>query len=121
VGDFKERSSIYVGGDTMSRAHRALLYAVGFTAEQIDKPLVAVVNTWNEIHAGHSHLNRLRNFPEKANILYFWRCKKANSELGPYPLYVGQYMSNAMDFEAGILWPKNFGAFSDANRLRFCH
>ena len=61
MSDLKERSAIYVGADTMSRAHRVLLYAVGFTAEQIDKPLVAVVNTWNEIHAGHSHLRLFRH------------------------------------------------------------
>jgi dihydroxy-acid dehydratase len=59
MSDLKERSNIYVGSDTMSSAHRALLYAVGFTSEQIERPLVAVVNTWNELHAGHFHLNRL--------------------------------------------------------------
>jgi len=29
------------------------------TKQQIERPLVAVVNTWNELHAGHAHLNRL--------------------------------------------------------------
>jgi dihydroxy-acid dehydratase len=55
----KERSHIYLGGDPSARGHRALLYAVGFTAEQIERPLVAVANTWNELHPGHFHLNRL--------------------------------------------------------------
>jgi len=38
---------------------QSLLSAVGFTGEQVERPLVAVVNTWNEVHAGHFHLNRL--------------------------------------------------------------
>ena len=59
MSELKERSNIYLGGDPTARGHRALLYAVGFTSEQIEKPLVAVVNTWNELHPGHFHLNRL--------------------------------------------------------------
>jgi dihydroxy-acid dehydratase len=55
----KERSQVYLGGDPLTRFRRALLYTIGFTQEQIDKPLVAVANTWNELHPGHFHLNRL--------------------------------------------------------------
>jgi len=40
-------------------AHRALLYSVGFTEEDFGKPLVAVVNSWNEIVPGHIHLRSL--------------------------------------------------------------
>ena len=40
-------------------AHRALLYSVGFTGEDFGKPLVAVVNSWNEIVPGHIHLRSL--------------------------------------------------------------
>ena len=40
-------------------AHRALLYATGMTREDFEKPLVAVVNSWNEIVPGHIHLRRL--------------------------------------------------------------
>jgi len=40
-------------------AHRALLYSVGFTKEDFGKPVVAVVNSWNEIVAGHIHLRGL--------------------------------------------------------------
>lgn len=39
--------------------HRALLKCVGFTDEDISKPLVAVVNSWNELVPGHIHLNTL--------------------------------------------------------------
>ncbi|UCD56224.1 MAG: dihydroxy-acid dehydratase [Candidatus Hydrogenedentota bacterium] len=59
MGELKERSQIYLGGEPSARARRALLYAVGFTSEQIERPLVGIVNTWNELHAGHRHLNRL--------------------------------------------------------------
>ncbi len=55
----KQRSQTYIGSDPTARGHRALLYAVGFTREQVEKPLVAVVNTWNELHPGHFHLNRI--------------------------------------------------------------
>ncbi|MBN1686636.1 MAG: dihydroxy-acid dehydratase [Spirochaetales bacterium] len=40
-------------------AHRALLYSVGFKKEDFGKPIIAVVNSWNEIVAGHIHLREL--------------------------------------------------------------
>ena len=40
-------------------AHRALLYGLGFTEEDFGKPMIAVVNSWNEIVAGHVHLNTI--------------------------------------------------------------
>jgi dihydroxy-acid dehydratase len=40
-------------------AHRALLYATGMSREDFEKPLVAVVNSWNEIVPGHVHLRKL--------------------------------------------------------------
>ena len=40
-------------------AHRALLYSVGLTEGDFGKPLVAVVNSWNEIVPGHIHLRSL--------------------------------------------------------------
>jgi len=39
--------------------HRALLYATGMEKEDFEKPLVAVVNSWNEIVPGHIHLRKL--------------------------------------------------------------
>jgi dihydroxy-acid dehydratase len=56
----KDRSSILLRSETlMQRSLRGLIYSVGVTREQIEKPFVAVVNTWNELHPGHFHLNRL--------------------------------------------------------------
>ncbi len=40
-------------------AHRALLYSVGFKKDDFGKPIIAVVNSWNEIVAGHIHLREL--------------------------------------------------------------
>lgn len=37
--------------------HRALYYSMGFLPEDLDKPLVAVVNTQNETMPGHVHLD----------------------------------------------------------------
>ncbi|WP_455278943.1 dihydroxy-acid dehydratase [[Eubacterium] cellulosolvens] len=39
--------------------HRALFKCAGFTDEDLNKPLVAVVNSWNELVPGHMHLNAL--------------------------------------------------------------
>lgn len=39
--------------------HRALFKCAGFTDEDLSKPLVAVVNSWNELVPGHMHLNAL--------------------------------------------------------------
>lgn len=39
--------------------HRALLRGVGLDDEAMEKPLIAVVNSWNEVVPGHIHLDRL--------------------------------------------------------------
>ncbi len=38
---------------------RSLLKAIGFTDEELEKPLVGVVNSWNEYVPGHVHLKRI--------------------------------------------------------------
>ncbi len=40
-------------------AHRSLFYAMGYTPEELDRPLVAVVNSQNEIVPGHFHLDSI--------------------------------------------------------------
>jgi dihydroxy-acid dehydratase len=40
-------------------AHRALLHVVGVTHGDQGKPLVAIVNSWNEVVPGHIHLRAL--------------------------------------------------------------
>lgn len=39
--------------------HRALYYSMGFLPEELDKPLVAVVNSQNESMPGHVHLDTI--------------------------------------------------------------
>jgi len=39
--------------------HRGLLKAMGITDEEIERPFVAVVNSWNEFVPGHIHLQNL--------------------------------------------------------------
>ena len=37
-------------------SHRSLLYALGCTREDIDKPFIGVVNSFTEVVPGHIHL-----------------------------------------------------------------
>jgi len=39
--------------------HRSLLYASGLTPEDLEKPLIGVVNSYNEIVPGHIHLDKI--------------------------------------------------------------
>ncbi|MDY7078431.1 MAG: dihydroxy-acid dehydratase [Chloroflexota bacterium] len=39
--------------------HRSLFYATGLTPEELDRPLVGVVNSYNEIVPGHVHLDKV--------------------------------------------------------------
>lgn len=54
----KKNSDIVLKGD--SRApHRSLLYAMGYSEEDFDKPIIGVVNAYNEIIPGHIQLNEI--------------------------------------------------------------
>lgn len=51
------RSSVLVNGNMAGpRAH---LRGMGMTTEEMAKPFIGVINTHNELHPGHIHLNRL--------------------------------------------------------------
>ncbi|HAP93568.1 MAG TPA: dihydroxy-acid dehydratase, partial [Desulfotomaculum sp.] len=39
--------------------HRSLLKALGYVEEELDRPLIGVVNSYNEIVPGHLHLNEI--------------------------------------------------------------
>jgi dihydroxy-acid dehydratase len=39
--------------------HRALFKATGLTDEEIERPFIGVVNSWNEFIPGHIHLDKL--------------------------------------------------------------
>lgn len=53
-----ERSSKMKSGLTKA-PHRSLLYALGLTREEIDRPFVGVVNAANEVVPGHLHLDTI--------------------------------------------------------------
>lgn len=52
------RSDIVKKGSTRA-AHRALFYAMGYTPQDLQKPLIGVVNAFNEIIPGHIHLRTI--------------------------------------------------------------
>ncbi|WP_432662008.1 dihydroxy-acid dehydratase [Wukongibacter baidiensis] len=52
------KSNKIVGGAKGAPA-RSLFYGMGYTREEIDKPLIGIVNAHNEIIAGHIHLDRI--------------------------------------------------------------
>ncbi len=54
------RSNLMKSGLEKS-AHRSLLYALGLTPEEINKPLVGIVNAANDIVPGHTHLDQITN------------------------------------------------------------
>ncbi|MEM0370949.1 MAG: dihydroxy-acid dehydratase [Ignisphaera sp.] len=39
--------------------HRSLFKALGLTDEEIEKPLIGIANSWNEVIPGHKHLNQI--------------------------------------------------------------
>ncbi|MGB9976877.1 dihydroxy-acid dehydratase [Thermovenabulum sp.] len=39
--------------------HRSLFYAMGFTGEELERPIIGVVNSKSEIIPGHVHLDRI--------------------------------------------------------------
>ncbi len=58
------RSDQTVKGLTRA-THRALYYSMGFSPEELEKPLIGVVNTFNETMPGHANLNRITEAVKK--------------------------------------------------------
>ena len=52
-----------------------LMLGMGYTEEELNRPLIAVVNSWNEYNPGHVHLNQLAE-----------RVKQGIREAGGLPL-----------------------------------
>ncbi|MBA1334170.1 MAG: Dihydroxy-acid dehydratase [Firmicutes bacterium] len=52
-------NSTEVTGGVARTPHRALFYAMGYTPEDLEKPLIGVVNAHNEIIPGHFHLDEI--------------------------------------------------------------
>lgn len=49
--------------------HRSLFRAAGFTEEEMNRPLVGVVNSFNEIVPGHVHLNQVTEAVKRGVVL----------------------------------------------------
>lgn len=49
------RSDVVKTGSTRT-AHRSLFYAMGYSPEDLKKPMIGIVNAFNEIIPGHMHL-----------------------------------------------------------------
>ncbi|MBI4804993.1 MAG: dihydroxy-acid dehydratase [Desulfovibrio sp.] len=54
------RSKLMTGG-VEKAPHRSLLHALGLTREEIERPLVGIVNSANEVVPGHIHLDTIAN------------------------------------------------------------
>ncbi len=48
--------------DLRGSYERALLLGCGYSYEDLEKPRIAIVNSWNEINPGHIHLRKLAGF-----------------------------------------------------------
>ncbi len=55
----KPTRSLRMTGGPEKAPHRSLLYALGLTREEMARPLIGVVNGFNEIVPGHLHLRTL--------------------------------------------------------------
>ena len=49
--------------------NRSLLFALGMTREEIERPLIGIVSSWNEIVPGHAHLDRIAE-AVKAGVIF---------------------------------------------------
>ena len=56
---------------------RGLMLGMGYTEEEIHRPLIGIVNSWNEYNPGHVHLDKLAQ-----------RVKQGIREAGGLPLEV---------------------------------
>ena len=52
------RSDVVLKGSTRAST-RAICYSMGYAPEELEKPLIGIVNSFNEIIAGHSHLREI--------------------------------------------------------------
>ena len=49
--------------------HRSLFNALGLTEEELDRPLIGVVNSYNEIVPGHMNLDKITEAVKKGIYL----------------------------------------------------
>ena len=49
--------------------HRSLFYALGYTQEELSRPLVGIVSSWNEIVPGHMNLDKIAEAVKQGVLL----------------------------------------------------
>ena len=49
--------------------HRALLYALGCTRQEFDKPFIGIINSYSEIIPGHMHLREIAERSKMASAM----------------------------------------------------
>ncbi len=49
--------------------HRSLFYALGMTEEEMNRPLVGIVNSYNELVPGHMHLDKITEMVRQGVLL----------------------------------------------------
>ena len=52
-------NSDFLKRGTQNAPHRALYHALGMTNEEIDRPLVGIVSSYNEIVPGHMNIDKI--------------------------------------------------------------
>ena len=73
---YEEMRSCWEFGEA-AECRRGLMLGMGYTEEELNRPLIAVVDSWNEYNPGHVHLNQLAE-----------RVKQGIREAGGLPLEV---------------------------------
>lgn len=73
---YKDMRSNWEFGEA-EECRRGLMLGMGYSEEELKRPLIAVVNSWNEYNPGHVHLNQLAE-----------RVKQGVREAGGLPLEV---------------------------------
>ncbi len=61
--------SDYIKKGPVGAPLRALFYGMGYIREEIDKPLIGIVNAQNEIIPGHIHLDRIAEAAKKGVLM----------------------------------------------------
>ena len=72
----KDLRSYFEFGEA-SECRRGLLCGMGITPEEQDRPLIGIINSWNEYNPGHVHLKALAE-----------RVKQGVREAGGFPVEV---------------------------------
>lgn len=54
-----KRNSRQVTEGVERAPHRSLFYAMGFTKEELERPLIGVISAYSEIVPGHTHLDKI--------------------------------------------------------------